>query len=205
MRPMNIKADQRMKRMITNSPLPLLSLIRLYSFNSCHSLIIFFFLLMLIALPAGAQTAAEVEALLESPAVSRSEASRFTAAAVFDTAIGGFNGGASGNAPPTITAEGSIRLDEAALLLMEAFDATGGAGYTIFRNRHYAYRELRHRGIIRGRTDPADTVPGETFLYMIHRMLALQESAEGAALREGGAALRESGLIRAPRLSAGEQ
>ena len=189
---MDTKADQRitrMKRISTNEDLNHSPVIRVHSL---YSLIPFFILLMLIAMPAGAQTAAEIEALLQKPAVSRAEAARFISGAAF----GGDREQSEVpdiSAPPNKTIEdgegsedAAMRLDETAFLLLEAFDAPGGFFYRLWRGPHYAYRELCYRKVIPGRTDPAQSVPGELLLYMIGRMSAVYAVEPAITVEDGG-------------------
>jgi hypothetical protein len=146
-------------------------------------------LFFISAVPLRAQTAGELEALLESPAVTRGEAARFVLGAA--DLPGASGGGAAGDAAFALAVErgwlssaedggGPIRLDEAAFLLLESSDGSGGLLYGWFKTPHYAYRELRYREVIPGRTDPAQRVSGDLLLFMMGRMEARREAEEAA-------------------------
>jgi hypothetical protein len=149
-------------------------------------------LFFISAVPLRAQTAGEIEALLESPAVTRDRAARF----VLDAAdIPGVSGGAAaafalaverGWLPSAAAPGGPIRLDEASLLLMGAFAVRGGLLYRWFKNPHYAYRDLRYRQVIPGGVDPDHAVSGDLLLFLIGRMMALRETGEAAPTAETG-------------------
>jgi len=126
------------------------------------------------ALAAGA--AAELDALLASPAVTYAQASRF----VLDAAGETFADPAlafdfarernwlSGNAEPDAPA----RLDGVSLLLMRSFGLGGGILFTLTGSPHFAYREMEHMGFIEGRVSPRQTVSGDLLLYLTGRVLA---------------------------------
>jgi hypothetical protein len=78
--------------------------------------------------------------------------------------------------PRNAEPEGAIRLGELAFLIMGAFDLKGGLLYTLFPGKRYAYRELVHRRMIQGRTDPALTVSGERLLRILGRALDYRSS-----------------------------
>jgi hypothetical protein len=65
-----------------------------------------------------------------------------------------------------------IKLRQVALLIMQAFDLKGGLMYSVFKNPHYAYREMVYQEIIQGRADPGMAVSGESLLFMISQVLS---------------------------------
>ncbi|HAP42731.1 MAG: hypothetical protein A2087_04910 [Spirochaetes bacterium GWD1_61_31] len=67
-----------------------------------------------------------------------------------------------------------IRLGEYAYILMRAFDVPGGLLYTIFPSARYAYRELRYKMVIQGRSDPADTINGNLAIRLLGRIFDIQ-------------------------------
>ena len=71
---------------------------------------------------------------------------------------------------------GRARFDQVSLLVMRAFDIRGGIFYRLFGSPHYAYRELVYRNVILGRADPGMAVSGYELLYIVNRVLALQEA-----------------------------
>jgi len=134
----------------------------------------------LFAQTAG-QTAAELEELLQTQAVSYGQAARFVLAAVDAARLDPEQACAFAVEqrwlPRKAQAADAARLNDVSLLLMQAFDLSGGMGYSLTKSPHYAYRELVYQDIIQGRADPAMTVSGEQLLFLINRFLSLQESA----------------------------
>ena len=135
---------------------------------------------ILFSVPLYAQTAVKLEAMMLNPAVNWQEAAVFVLEA---SEKGAYNSPEDAfrfalekqwlpkNAAPTDT----TRLNGIALLLMRSFDQKGGIFYSIFRNPHYAYREMVQLQIIRGNTDPFMAVSGQELLLMIGRILTIKE------------------------------
>jgi len=130
-----------------------------------------------------AQTAAEMERLIETNAVSYEQAARFVLEAAD---VPGFSGASSAAEafryaaennwlPRKATAGGEASLQGVALLIMESFGIKGGVFYTVVKNSHYAYRELVYKAIIQGRTDPQMTVAGDYLLFLIGKTLEFTE------------------------------
>jgi outer membrane protein OmpA-like peptidoglycan-associated protein len=122
----------------------------------------------------------EVGTLLETPAVSYAQAARFVLEAADAASL------ASPEAafdyaqerrwlPASAQAGEPARLMDLSLLVMRSFDFKGGLFYTLFKNPHYAYRELVYRRVILGKTDPHQTVSGEYLLVMVGRALDLTD------------------------------
>jgi hypothetical protein len=125
------------------------------------------------------QVAADMDRLLETPAVSGAQAARFVLgaagllpaglsgpaaeAAAWEAALG--RGWVKGEAG------GALRLREAAFLVAGAFGLKGGLMYSLLPGPRYAYRELLYRKIIQGRADGNFTVSGERLLRIIGRVL----------------------------------
>jgi len=136
-------------------------------------ILLFFGVCLLLASPAFAQTAEELETLLSSNAVNYEQAASFVLRAADIPDSGSAFSYASeqkwlsGRASP----DGIAALDNVALLIMGAFGFKGGIMYTATKAPHYAYRELVHKGIIQGRADPGMTVSGDFLLFMIGRVL----------------------------------
>ena len=127
-----------------------------------------------------AQTAAELEELLENPAVSYSLAAWFVQGSVgyqgIDSPEMAFNWAmARGFLPKNAAPDNPIKLGSLSFLIMRAFDMRGGIMYSIFSNPHYAYRELVYRDIIQGRAAANMAVPGEMLLFLVNRTLAINE------------------------------
>jgi len=141
-----------------------------------------FLLCFLIAVPCFVfgQTAAELEALLATEAVSYGQAARFVimAAEISDTrAEDAFRYAMEKNWLPASAKQDTIaKLDGVSLLIMQAFNIKGGAFYTMIRTPHYAYRELLYQNIIQGRADSDMAVSGDLLLFIVNRVL---EQTEG--------------------------
>ncbi|MDR2370371.1 MAG: hypothetical protein LBD71_02725 [Treponema sp.] len=146
--------------------------------------IFFFFFPVLLS----AQTAAEIDALLETGALTYAQASRFILAAAdivspetsadeaFRTAqvSRSLPRGAVSGAPAT--------LGGTALLVMKSFGIKGGLFYTIFPGARYAYREMVYKKLIQGRSDPSMAVSGERLLRIISRALVYIKQDDALAL-----------------------
>jgi hypothetical protein len=140
-------------------------------------LLTFVFLALAVAAAAPpalyAQTAAELEAVLTAEALSYEQAASFVLqAADIKPANSAFNYAREHKWLSAKTAGDSAAvLNEVSLLIMGAFGLKGGIMYSGFKNPHYAYRELIHKGIIQGRSDPGMAVSGDLLLFMIGRVL----------------------------------
>ena len=136
---------------------------------------------LLLALPSFAQTAANMDELMQTQAVSYRQAAWLVLQAAD---IADLNPDAAFAyalerkwLPAGAAPEGQARLDGISLLLMRAFQIKGGLFYSIAKNAHYAYRELAYQGVIFGRADPAMTVPGGLLLFMTGKVLSWTEDA----------------------------
>jgi hypothetical protein len=143
-----------------------------------HFTVILFF--VLFSAPLFAQTAAELEELLQTKTVSYAQAARFVLEAADTAALKDANAAfafaverawLSKNA----SAEQAAKLDGIAFLLMRVFAIKGGIWYSLAKNPHYAYRELVYQDIIQGKTDPEMTLTGEQFLFIVNRLLTIRE------------------------------
>jgi hypothetical protein len=141
----------------------------------CISVLLFF----LVILPAflHAQSAAEMDALLETRALSYGQA----AYVILNGAGGGdLSPGAAfaaaqdkGWLPPGAAPGDTAGLGTVSLLIMRSFNLKGGFMYTLFHSPRHALRELTHLGIIRERMDPAGAVSGEKLLEILGEVLTL--------------------------------
>ena len=136
-------------------------------------ILLFFGVCLLLSAPIFAQTAAELETLLTTKALSYEQAASFVLRAADVTSPGpAFNYTAEQKWLPAKADPGDkATLDGVSLLVMEAFGIKGGIMYSIMKSPRYAYRELVHQGIIQGRADPDLTVSGERLLFMIGKVL----------------------------------
>ena len=140
---------------------------------------LFIAICLFLVLPAFAQTAAEIEALLNMDAVSYGQAVWLVFRAADVRGMGqteafGFALD-QGWLPRGVQANDAAKLNGVSLLIMQAFEMRGGIFYGFTRSPHYAYRELVYRNIIQGRSDPAMFVSGDLLLFMVNRVLAFQE------------------------------
>jgi len=126
-----------------------------------------------------AQTAVEIETLLNIQALSYGQAARFVlkaadAAELLDTADA-FRFAADQRWLPANAAAGDgATLQGVSLLIMRSFGMKGGLFYSAFKNPHYAYREMLYQDIIQGRADPDMAVSGEMLLFLVNRVIARQ-------------------------------
>jgi len=145
---------------------------------------LFFLLSLSTKLPA--QTADEIETLLNTNAVTYSQAVRFVLEAADLAAIAdpgeAFQYAKEQNLLPKKAApDAAVTLENISLILMKSFKVKGGIHYTISKNPHYAYRELVYKEIIQGRADPGMKVSGDQLLFMIGRLLSSQDKGNIAA------------------------
>ncbi|MDR1411689.1 MAG: hypothetical protein LBI91_05760 [Spirochaetaceae bacterium] len=140
---------------------------------------ILFAVCFLLCLPAflPAQTAAEMDAVLEAQALSYAQAARFVLAsldgpagdkgadAAFEAAL------AKGWLPKKAAASGTVRLGELSFLMVRAFNIRGGFMYALLPGPRYAFRTMVSRSLIQGAADPGMAVSGERFLHILGRVL----------------------------------
>jgi outer membrane protein OmpA-like peptidoglycan-associated protein len=149
---------------------------------------------LIIFLAAGvfthAQSAAELETFLEVRELSHAQAARFVLQAADISPAQGTQGWTeeeafdyclgqewfSRDAAPA----DPVRLDRLSRLIMGAFNFKGGIFYSLFKNAHYSYRELVHRQIIQGKSDPARSVSGEQLLAFLGKILTTTEQTAEA-------------------------
>ena len=129
---------------------------------------------------SSAQTAAEMETLLNTQAVTYAQAARFVLQAANAAAIANpveaFRFAQEKDwLPQDVSPETPARLDGIALLFMRSFDIKGGLLYSLIKNPHYAYRELVYRQAIQGRVDPHMAVSGYQLIFITNRILEMHE------------------------------
>jgi hypothetical protein len=139
---------------------------------------------VLVAVSLHAQTAGELDRLLELKELDWGDVCLFTLAE-------------AGVLPPAATqgavarsaafdeaqsrlwlagkpAEGDkAKLGAVSLLVMRAFGLKGGIMYSITHSPRYAYREVKYLDILRGSTDAASPVSGELLLQMLDKAIVL--------------------------------
>ena len=142
--------------------------------------LLFFAICFLAVLPAFAQTAEEIEKLLDTDVVSYAQAARLVLLAAENRDLSAEAAFTYASAqewlPGRARANDAVRLSGLSLLVMRAFNIRGGAFYNLTGGAHYAYRELVYRNIIQGRSDPAMAVSGDLLLFTINRVLSFQET-----------------------------
>ncbi|MDR1143369.1 MAG: hypothetical protein LBK77_04005 [Spirochaetaceae bacterium] len=114
--------------------------------------------------------AAELEAFLKVPVVSRAQAARFIAASAPSPGTAE-EGWLSKKTEP----DDPVNMGELSFLLMRAFNIKGGLMYTLLPGPRYAFRTMVSRSLIQGSADPAMTVSGERFLQILGNVLNLAE------------------------------
>ena len=134
---------------------------------------------LLAAFSLAAQTAADLDILLETNEVSAAQAARFVLEAV-ELLPPGLSGAVAESVAYDRAkmrgwlkgaAEDAISLQDAAFLVMSAFAFRGGLMYFLLPGPRYAYREMVYRRLIQGRPDPTMTVSGPLLLQIIGRSL----------------------------------
>jgi len=148
--------------------------------NFCIILCLLFFIP--VFLPA--QTAAELDEMLESSKVTYSQAARFVLASVESASVEAASDGDESEDPleqainrkwlprsARSRADRPINMGSLSLLMMKAFDLKGGLFYLIFPGPRYAYRAMKSNSFIQGAADPAMTVSGERFLLILGNVL----------------------------------
>ena len=144
-----------------------------------YQFLLTFCLLLILPVLLPAQTAAEIEELLNTKAVSYEQAARFLLEAADlsapRTPPEAFQYAAERRwLPKKAVAGGEASLQGVSLLVMRSFNLKGGLFYSIFKNPHYAYRELVYQDVIQGRSDPQMAVSGETLLFIVNRVISRQ-------------------------------
>ncbi|MDR3247453.1 MAG: hypothetical protein LBT39_01590 [Treponema sp.] len=136
-----------------------------------------FLLLLLLALPLHAQTAAEVQTLLESPVVSCGQGAFFVLDGEASSWIAFEQVRENGWLPANAVFGDPLTLGAASFLIMRALDMKGGIMYTVFPGPRTAFHDLVRLSIIQGRIDPAGKINGWEFLHILDR--ALNAAGEG--------------------------
>ena len=135
-----------------------------------------------VVIPVFAQSAGEIESLLEMEAVNYGQAARLVLQAAENRDLNteaAFSFALENKwLPKGVEAGDTARLNGFSLLIMKAFEIKGGAFYSLTGRAHYAYRELVYRNIIQGRSDPAMPVSGDLLFFIVNRALNFQEANE---------------------------
>jgi hypothetical protein len=135
---------------------------------------------LIIIIPAflPAQTAAELDAILQTPAVSCAQAARFVSGAAdgsagtADLSANAFDQAVSRGWLKNAAPDDPLTLGALSFLMLKAFNIKGGMMYAIFPGPRYAYRTMVSRAFIQGPADPAMRVSGERFLLILGNVLS---------------------------------
>jgi hypothetical protein len=145
--------------------------------NKTPAIVGLFFLLLPAVLSA--QTAAELNTVLETSAVTCAQAARFVLTSADVVPEESFAGDAAFEQavanrwlPSAAAADDPVRLGDLSFLLMRAFQVRGGLMYTLRPGPRYAFRTMVSRSLIQGTSDPAMTVSGERFLRILGNVLS---------------------------------
>ncbi|MDR0709207.1 MAG: hypothetical protein LBF77_03970 [Spirochaetaceae bacterium] len=164
------------------------------------------FLAVLFALALGGfvhgQTAAEMDALLDTPEITWAQACRFVLPASGTLEAHAGSGAAFAAAlergwlPKGAAAGSPARLGGLSFLISNAFSIHDSVLYALFPEPRYAYRQLDYLGLIPGLRDPAMKVSGERLAQILGRVLDYRGDGEPDAPaepagRDYGSGLRE--------------
>ena len=122
-------------------------------------------------------TAAEIELLLNEPAITYRQAAWFTLITAIDEFATGIEAYVSEHAfveawdkgwfDKDAEREAFITMAGLSYLMMNAFDIKGGLMYRLFKTPRNAYRELKNMGYISGDVSANQTVSGEQFFQIL--------------------------------------
>jgi hypothetical protein len=145
--------------------------------------LVIFCLLLLVSLCAYAQTAQQMDTVLETSEVSWAQAAYFVlpAAGVLDENVPMQEAFETAKTqhwlPQKSKFDDTAHIDGVSLLIMRSFKMKGGLMYTMFHTARYAYRELIYEDLIINKGSPSATISGEELLYMLGRILNRTEGA----------------------------
>jgi hypothetical protein len=146
--------------------------------------------LLAAAFGAQAQTALELDGVLQERTVGRALGARFILGAA-DLLPRDLSGPEAREAAWSAALargwirgapEDALRVRAAAFLVMNAFEFRGGIWYSLFHTPRYAYREMVYRKVIPGRADPDQVVSGEDLMRLVS---AAMRHAEGLGWKGG--------------------
>jgi hypothetical protein len=137
---------------------------------------VLFLLLALFPIPAFAQTAERLDAILDAERVSFAQAAVLILPAAGllspDAAAEEAFARAREWFPNGADMDGPIRMGELSYLVMKSFGLSGGFMYALFPGPRYAYRTLAWRRFLPGKADPGRTLTGEELLYITGKVLS---------------------------------
>jgi hypothetical protein len=143
--------------------------------------------MILCSFPAFAQTAAKLDAILDTERVSYAQAAAviLPAAGQLDPETGEARAFAAAGVwlPRGAERDGPIAMGELSHLVMRSFNLTGGFMYALFPGPRYAYRALAWWRLLPPNPDPARYLTGEELLYITGRVLSLAGDEEAVSYR----------------------
>jgi hypothetical protein len=134
-----------------------------------------------VPLALHAQTAAQIDAILDSPGVSREDAARFVllAAGILSPEEAGRAFRIAQENNWLQGAENTpIKLGELSFLVMKSFGLKGSFLYKIAPGPRYGFRELQYRRLIPSNADPSRPVPGKLLLQILGNVLSATGEGE---------------------------
>jgi hypothetical protein len=143
--------------------------------------------MMLCSVPAFAQTAERLDAILDTERVSFVQAAAviLPAAGLLDPEAGEIRAFAAAASwfPSRAERDSPITMGELSYLVMRSFRLTGGFMYALFPGPRYAYRALAWRRLLPPNPDPARFLTGEELLHITGRVLSLAGDEEAVPIR----------------------
>jgi hypothetical protein len=131
----------------------------------------------LCSVPAFAQTAERLDAILDTERVSFAQAAVIVlpAAGLLDPEVGEIRAFAAAASwlPRRAERDGAITMGELSHLVMRSFRLTGGFMYALFPGKRYAYRALAWRRLLPPNADPGRFVTGGELLHITGLVLSL--------------------------------
>jgi hypothetical protein len=124
-----------------------------------------------------AQTAAELETVMNTRAVTCAQAASFVlhSAGILITERTPFQQAVNSGWLVNVTESTPITMDKLSYLMMEAFDLRGGVMYMILPGPRYAYRSMVSNSYIQGSSEPGMTVSGDRFLLILGKVMNAKE------------------------------
>jgi hypothetical protein len=146
------------------------------------ALLIGLWLAALLPVPAFAQTAERLDAVLDARRVSFAQAAAviLPAAGLLPPEAGEEEAFAMAREwfPRWADTDDFILMREVSYLVMRSFKLSGGFMYALFPGPRYAYRALAWRRLLPPGPDPGRFLTGEELLYITGRVLSLAGDAE---------------------------
>jgi hypothetical protein len=124
-----------------------------------------------------AQTAAELETVMNTRAVTCAQAANFVlhsaGTSVYERTP--FQQAVVNGWLINVTENDPITMEKLSYLIMEAFELRGGVMYMILPGPRYAYRSMVSNSYIQGRSAPRQTVSGDRFLLILGKVMNAKE------------------------------